>query len=113
MTFKGYRSTISAGSTTTKYKEIGANLFVSGGGNGGYTSNTKVVASVQKTRQTVLLGIATTAAAAGGTVSVATKGIFTTTWNSNPGTYDQSGNNPVGNKGSVAGSVLTCLGLGI
>lgn len=81
---------------------LGANFS----GNGG--------AVVYRVKQysTILLGIATSASTAGGKVTIGTKGVFDTTWNVAQ-TYDQSGNNPVGNKGSFAGSIATCLGLGV
>lgn len=77
-----------------------------------FTSNGGAIVYRIKHYPTVLLGIAQTASTAGNKVSVGTKGVFNTTWNVAQ-TYDQSGNNPVGNKGSFAGSVATCLGLGI
>ena len=76
------------------------------------SSNADAVFAVVKPYKTILLGVASTTSTAGGTVTIDTKGVFRTTWNAAQ-TYDQSGNNPIGNKGSTAGSVMTCLGLGI
>lgn len=90
-------------------RHIIISLTGTGGGslNGGLTA--KVIARV-KYNPTVLLGVATIPAAAGSKVTVGTKGIFNTTW-SVAQTFDQSAANPKGNKGSIAGSVMSLVGL--
>lgn len=95
-----------------KYKVFGRSVAMFAGFEFMQGNSTSQVMYVTKPYRTVLLGVAATASTAGAKVTVDTKGVFNTTWNVAQ-TYDQSGNNPIGNKGSFAGSVVTCLGLGI
>jgi hypothetical protein len=88
-------------------------LFCDIGGSGGFSTATPAnAAAFVKNKSTVLLGVASGPVAAGGQLTVNTKGLFPApaSWKTAAQSFDHSSNNPPGNKGHINNGVIALTG---
>lgn len=93
--------TYGAGTSGAKYKAKKHSIWMHGQAN--TVTNYKI-------KSTVLLGVAASAAAAGGLLVVNTKGIFPTTFKANKA-FTHAANNPPGNAGWISNGIISLTGV--